>query len=195
MKANEILEKISDVLNLSSTEVKLETMKLDNGTVIEAESFESGKEVFIVTEEEKVALPEGEYTLEDGRTLVLVEDGVIDSVGEAQSEPTEEEPQEEVEAESEEVEDVKAYASKEEVEALSAALAELTKKVEEMMPKEEMSEENKEELSKEVELSEESPVDSFKHSPEKAVKKVEGLKLSAKRQATTMDNVLNFLNK
>ena len=187
MKTNEILEIISGVVKLASSKVKLETMKLDNGTVIEAEAFEAGKEVFIVTEEEKVALPAGEYILEDGRSLVLVEDGVIYSVGEAQSEPTEGEPQQEVEAE--ETEEATAYATKEEVEVLAAALAELTKKVEEMMPKGETSEVTKEELSKR------SRINSFKHSPEKAVKKVEGLKLSAKRHTSTMDNVLNFLNK
>ena len=42
-----------------------------NGTVLEADAFESGKEVFIRTEDEKVALPVGEYELEDNRILLL----------------------------------------------------------------------------------------------------------------------------
>ena len=66
-----------ELLNLQD-EIKLESMKLDNGTVIEAEAFEANQEVFIVTEnEEKIALPVGEYTLEDGMILVVVEEGVI----------------------------------------------------------------------------------------------------------------------
>ena len=39
MKSNNVIEKIKDVLNLNE-EVKLEQAKLDNGTVIEADSFE-----------------------------------------------------------------------------------------------------------------------------------------------------------
>ena len=61
-------------------EIKLEQMKLDNGTVLVPEAFEAGHEVFIVTEDEKVALPIGEYTLEDGRELVIEEEGIIKEV-------------------------------------------------------------------------------------------------------------------
>ena len=76
MKSNNVIEKIKDVLNLNE-EVKLEQTKLENGTVIEAESFEEGKEVFIVSDEEKIAMPVGEYILEDTRLLVVEEEGVI----------------------------------------------------------------------------------------------------------------------
>ena len=205
MKATEILEKVADVLQLSTTEVKLESMKLENGTVIEAESFEGGNEVFIVTEDERVALPVGEYELEDGRMLIVKEEGVIDSVS-----AKEEEPKPEAEEEVEAAEDVKeepSYVSKEEFSQLVSIVSELAEKIEAMIPKEEMSEEetpkeepkeelSKEEPSKEVELSsEEAPVDSFKHSPEKQEAKKEGFKLSAKRQKTVLDNVLTFLNK
>lgn len=201
MKATEILEKIADVLQLSATEVKLESMKLDNGTVIEAESFEGGNEVFIVTEDERVALPVGEYELEDGRMLIVKEEGVIDSVTSKEEEPKPE-AEAEVEAEEEVKEEEPSYVSKEEFSQLVGIVSELAEKVEAMMPKEETSEESdkteepKEELSKEVELSSEEPsVDSFKHSPEKQEVKNEGFKLSAKRQKTVLDNVLTFLNK
>lgn len=201
MKATEILEKIADVLQLSATEVKLESMKLDNGTVIEAESFEGGNEVFIVTEDERVALPIGEYELEDGRMLIIKEEGVIDSVTSKEEEPKPE-AEAEVEAEEEVKEEEPSYVSKEEFSQLVGIVSELAEKVEAMMPKEEMSEESdkteepKEELSKEVELSSEEPsVDSFKHSPEKQEVKNEGFKLSSKRQKTVLDNVLTFLNK
>ena len=74
MKANDMVNQIKTLLNI---EVKLEEMKLDNGTVVEAESFESGKEIFIVTDDDKVALPVGEYMLEDSRLLVVEEEGMI----------------------------------------------------------------------------------------------------------------------
>ena len=89
MKSQETLSKIMELLNLQD-EVKLESMKLENGTTIEAEAFEPNQEIFIVTEEdEKIALPIGEYTLEDGRMLVVAEEGIIAEVkegGEAEEE-------------------------------------------------------------------------------------------------------------
>ena len=76
MKSNDMITKIKEVLNLTE-EVKLEQLKLENGTILEADSFEAGKEVFIITEDEKVALPVGEYELEDGRSLIVEEVGLI----------------------------------------------------------------------------------------------------------------------
>ena len=94
MKSQETLSKIMELLNLQD-EVKLESMKLENGTTIEAEAFEANQEVFIVTEEdEKIALPIGEYTLEDGRILVVAEEGIIAEVregGEEEEAPAQEE--------------------------------------------------------------------------------------------------------
>src|SRR6056300_1412190 len=52
MKSQETLSKIMELLNLQD-EVKLESMKLENGTTIEAEAFEPNQEVFIITEEEE----------------------------------------------------------------------------------------------------------------------------------------------
>ena len=91
---------INDIKTLLGLEVKLEQMKLDNGTIIEAEVFEPNQEVFIVTEEQKVALPIGEYILEDGKILVVAEEGIIAEIKEAEEEkPKEEEaPKEEEEA-------------------------------------------------------------------------------------------------
>jgi len=84
---------INDIKTLLGLEVKLEQMKLDNGTIIEAETFEPNQEVFIVTEEERVALPVGEYILEDGKVLAVAEEGIIAEVKEKEAE--EEKPQEE----------------------------------------------------------------------------------------------------
>lgn len=85
MKNSTLLQQIK---NLLSKEVKLETMKMGDGvTVIEAETFEAGKEVFVVTEDEqRIAVPVGEYELEDGRILVIVEEGIISEVKEKEEE-------------------------------------------------------------------------------------------------------------
>jgi len=83
MKANEMLNEIKTLLNI---EVKLEEMKLENGTVVSAEAFEKGKEVFIVTDDEKIAMPVGEYILEDGRLVVVEEEGIIADISEVSDE-------------------------------------------------------------------------------------------------------------
>jgi hypothetical protein len=155
-----------ELLNLQD-EIKLESMKLDNGTVIEAEAFEANQEVFIVTEDEKIALPVGEYTLEDGRMLVVAEEGVIAEVRDASEEapaeeaPAEEEVVEEVEQAEEEPKEEMSYATKEE---LSAAVEEMKAMIEEikamMSPKEE-------DMSEEVEMSSNEPAAKpIKHSPD-----------------------------
>lgn len=78
------------------TKVELAQMKLDDGvTIIEAESFEKDQSVVIVGEEENVPLPIGDYLLEDGSMLVVVEDGIISEIKEVEEE------EEEVEAETE----------------------------------------------------------------------------------------------
>lgn len=156
-----------ELLNLQD-EVKLESMKLENGTTIEAEAFEANQEVFIVTEEdERIALPVGEYTLEDGMILVVAEEGIIAEVREAAAEEPAQEEVEEVEQAEEEPKEEMAYATKEE---LSAAVAEMKEMIEEiksmMSPKEEemAAEEVKEE---EVDLSADEPAAKpIKHSPE-----------------------------
>ena len=78
-----MLNQIRTLLNI---EVKLEEMKLENGTVVSAETFEKGSEIFIVTDDEKVAMPVGEYILEDGRLVVVSEEGMIADVREVSDE-------------------------------------------------------------------------------------------------------------
>jgi hypothetical protein len=94
MKNSTLLEKIKAML---SNEIKLEQMLMGDGvTKIEAETFEAGKEVFVVTEDEqKIAVPVGEYELEDGRILVIVEEGIISEVKEKEEEVEEEVKEEE----------------------------------------------------------------------------------------------------
>jgi hypothetical protein len=165
MKSQETLGKIMELLNLQD-EIKLESMKLENGTTIEAEAFEANQEVFIVTEEdEKIALPIGEYTLEDGRILVVAEEGIIAEVREAEEEaPAQEEAPEEVVEEVEQAEEEPkeemSYATKEE---LSAAVEEMKAMIEEI--KAMMS--PKEEEMAEVDLSADEPAAKpIKHSPD-----------------------------
>ena len=190
MKATEILSKAKELLSIETEEVKLAQATLENGTVIEAEEMAEGKEVFIVTEDEKVALPVGEYTLEDGQALIVEEEGIIASIGEAQEE-------EEVEA----TEEVEAADEKEEMEyATKAELSEIREMVEEIKsmlePKEEMSAEEKaeeavEDIVEEVkeELSAEEKVEKITHNPEASAKKELNL-FAQKRASSTFDRVL-----
>ena len=188
---NKVKEVLGVELNEETQEVKLAQATLENGTVIESEDFAAGSEVFIVTEDEKVALPVGEYTLEDGEILKVEEEGIIASIGAA-----EEAPEEEVEAAEEEE---MGYATKEELAEVKEMIEEIKAMLE---PKEEMSseevEETKEELSEEVteevkeevELSIEEPVAKVTHNPEKETKVNLNL-YGQKREMTTADRVLS----
>lgn len=147
MKNSTLLEKIKAML---SNEVKLEQMLMGDGvTKIEADMFEAGKEVFVVTDDEqKIAVPVGEYELEDGRILVIVEEGIISEIKEKVEEVEEEEVKEEEVTEAMPEEEMSAPVStpkktiesivketffsemeklKEENEALKAELAKLSK--------------------------------------------------------------------
>lgn len=137
MKAIDMLNQIKETLGieLSEQKVELATMTLENGTQIQAESFESGQQVFIVSDsEDSVPLPIGEYSLESGETLSVTEEGIIGEIKEAGSEEPAEEEASEVEAsEDDAAEKVKSeetthkvvYATKEEVENLSSMITEI----------------------------------------------------------------------
>ena len=100
MKATEMFQKFfAELSAVETSEVELAQAKLDNGTVLEAESFEAGQPIFIVSEEDRIAVPVGEYQMEDGRILVVVEEGVIGEIKEAAAEVEEEAPSVEVEVE------------------------------------------------------------------------------------------------
>ncbi len=191
-----MLNKVKELVGVEASEetqeVKLAQATLENGTVIESETFEAGSEVFIVTEEEKVALPIGEYTLEDGEQLTVEEEGIIASIGAAE-EPAEEEASEEVKAEEEEQE--MAYATKEEL----AEVKSMIEEIKAMIEKEEMSEEGSSVKSEETttkvvysskeEMSEQEP-EKVKHNPEAVADKQLNLLSKNKRGMSTMDRVL-----
>jgi len=197
MKATDMLNKVKELVGVEASqetpEIKLAQATLENGTVIESETFEAGSEVFIVTDEEKVALPIGEYTLEDGEQLTVEEEGIIASIGAAE-EPAEEEASEEVKAEEEEQE--MAYATKEEL----AEVKSMIEEIKAMIEKEEMSEENSSEVKSEEtttkvvysskeEMSEQEP-EKVKHNPEAVADKQLNLLSKNKRGMSTMDRVL-----
>lgn len=158
MNLQEVFKKIEMALTPSEEatpevqeEVKVEmaNMRLANGVLLEAESFEAGQNVFLVGEdEEKVAAPVGEHELEDGRVLVIVEEGVISEIREAGAEAeveVEQSAEEEVvEQEMAEEEVEMNYVTKEEFES---AIGEIKEMIAGMMPQEEMSVEEKVEMS------------------------------------------------
>ena len=89
---------LTEIKRLLGMEIQLEQMTLDNGTVIEAEMFEAGQPVFIVNGEDRVALPVGEYILDNGMILVVAVEGEIAEIKEA-APAQEETPEVEVEVE------------------------------------------------------------------------------------------------
>tara|TARA_R110000765_G_scaffold161734_1_gene266236 strand:- start:480 stop:1115 length:636 start_codon:yes stop_codon:yes gene_type:complete len=207
MKSNKVIEKIKDVLNLNE-EVKLEQTKLENGTIIEADSFEEGKEVFIVTDDEKVAMPVGEYILEDTRLLVVEEEGVIADVREVSDEVPSKETEEGEEIE-EELKEEEGYADEADV-ADWQGMEKRIKNLEDAIANIKSEEGLKEELSAieagnklTVELSKEIPVevqaelnepsaDPIVSNPD-SFKKLSKFKIGANRQGNTMDRVLSNL--
>jgi hypothetical protein len=191
MNTNQILNKVRVLLGM---EVKLETMKLDdNVTVIEAEAFEADNEVVVVTEDEqKIPLPVGNYNLEDGRVLVVAEEGLIAEVKEK-----EEEVEEEVEVEKDEPmeEEMSDAPTKEVKKTIESVVKETFFSEMEALKKE--NEELKAKLAGNVEVelaSEEPTVDPISFNPEN-VQKIENIKLASKRERSIMDSILEKINK
>jgi len=185
---------INQIKTLLGMEVKLEQMKLADGvTVLEADSFDSGMEIVIVTEDEqKIPLPIGEYEMEDGRILVVVEEGIISEVKEvAEEEEMPEVPAEEVPTEAkQEMETETKTAPKKTVESVvkETFFSEIEKlKEENEMLKAELAKTNKIE---ETELSETKPI-SFNPENENPIHIT---KLAPKRTRSIMDSVLSKLN-
>ena len=184
MKATEIFQKFfAELSAVETSEVELAQAKLDNGTVLEAESFEAGQPIFIVSEEDRIAVPVGEYVMEDGRILVVAEEGVIGEIKEATAE-VEEEPSVEIEVEA----------------AAEPTMEEKIKEV--VMP---ILEEMKAELSaikeemgaykKKQEMSSDMPAATpIRHNPEAAPAPAR-VNLAQNAPETAIDRVLARLNK
>ena len=206
-----MLNQIKTLLNI---EVKLEEMKLENGTIVSAESFEKGKEIFIVTDDEKVAMPVGEYLLENGNLVVVEEEGKIADVREVSDEvPAKEEESDdkeitedlaEEEEKEEEMADVADWEGMEKrIQNLEDAIADLKADKESKMKEEEMSEESSEEvieekveMSKEVQEQLSEPASKpIKHNPEGESKQMKKVEFGKGKFTSTLDRVLNKLNK
>lgn len=195
MNTNQILNKVRTLLGM---EVVLETMKLDdNITVIEAESFEAGNEVVVVTEDEqKIPLPVGSYNLEDGRVLVVAEEGIIAEVKEKEEEAPEVEVEVEVPAEEAPMEE---EMSTEPTQTIKKTIESVVKETffAEMEALKKENEELKAKLEGKVEVelsTEETDVEPIVFNPEN-VQKVEGFKFASKGGNTIMNNILNKINK
>jgi hypothetical protein len=205
MNENKILNKVRTLLGM---EVKLEQMKLTDGvSVLEADAFEAGNEVFIVTEDDqRIAVPVGEYDLENGMILVVAEEGMIAEIKEKEAEE-EEAPEVEVEVEGGgkiEEEMAAEAAPKKTVEsiiketffsameklqaendALKAELAKFTAQTPEVVAEE----------AAPVELAaEEVEPKPIQHNPENA-QPVELFKLAPRKTRTTIDSIFEKLNK
>jgi hypothetical protein len=189
---------------LLGLEVKLEQMKLDNGAILEAEVFEAGAEIFVVADDERVAVPVGEYEVE-GKTIVVSEEGIIGEIKEAGSE--EEAP---AETEAEEVEEeelstetaspkkiVKSISEEmffSEIEKLRTEINELKLSKTEVVA-EEVVVELSEVKEDKVELSAEE-VEGITHTPENLSDKKELNLYSQKgNKNTTRNRIFNKINK
>lgn len=197
---------INKIRTLLDIQVSLEERKLENGTVVEAESFEQGKEVFIKTEDEKVAMPIGEYNMEQGEVMLVKEEGII---AEMKKDDYKEESEEEMEDDGKEA-DVQDWAGMEKrIKNLEDAIADLKSKLgesvdetEDLEASEEVEEvvEESEDLSKDEEIAElkeelsKPASDPIKHSPENKSGQVENMQFSRKKSKSILDTVLSKIN-
>lgn len=208
MNLKENINSLLKSVGLKAEEIRLEEMKLIDGvTTIEAEVFEVGYPVFIIAEGASIALPVGEYELEDGNILTVVDEGIIGNIAPKEEEVVEEEepvnappsapnapemameeapatperePKRVIESIVKELQFESDKAKDEEIETLKAQIAELKSQLE---PKEE------------VELSSDEPAATpITHNPESGVE-VEVFKYAKNRSMSSMDRVLNKLNK
>ena len=190
-KSTETLNRIMKILNMSEM-IKLAQETLENGTVVEADEFVAGAEIFIVTEDgENVALPVGDYTMADGKILKVAEEGIIASIDEAEpaEAPAEEAPAEAQLEEEEKEEETPAealnYVTKEE---LAQVVDEIKMMVEEIVK--EMAEEVAEEkVEEKVEMSKAKPARKpMRHKPEAKTSKP--LDLGSAKGGSTFDRVM-----
>lgn len=208
MNTQTVLNKVRELLGIP---VELEQRKLEDGvTVVEADAFEPDAEVFIVTEDEqKIALPIGEYKMEDGMILIVKEEGIISELKEAEEEkeeevveeevgeePKEEEMNEEVKPVKKTVESIVKETFFQEIKALKEENENLKAEIE-LLSKPEITEDKKEESENEVNLEAETlepAADKINHNPENVEEK-EVFKFKANRPKTLMDNIFTKLNK
>ena len=193
---------LNEIKTLLNIEVKLEEQKLENGTVVSADTFEKGSEIFIVTDDEKVAMPVGEYILEDGRLLVVEAEGMIADVRDVSDEVPAKEETEDLEEETVETEVPAEVATEVEaiieavVEVIAPVIEEVKSEIEELKKQyaslmDDKEEEKVEDKKKEDLSAARKPI-TRNSAPKSNKTKVE---FGSGKFATTLDRVLNKLNK
>jgi hypothetical protein len=202
--AKSILDRIGTMLfskEEPTVEVELAQVKTEDGAaVLEADAFEVGNAVFIVTEEGQIPVPTGEYMLEDGMKIKVDEQGVIVEV-EAEGA---EEVAEEVEAKDEPMKEEtgmmesapkKVVKSKTEMEEsyfskIETRLSAIEKSNEDLKAVNvQLSAEN-EELKKQLA---ETPAPHTKFNPDAEAQRDVKFKIGARREETIQDRVFNQL--
>jgi len=195
------LSKLDQVKKVLGMNIELAEMKLEDGvTVIEAEIFEAGQTVAAVSDDDqRIPLVEGEYKLEDGKILVVKEEGVIAEIKEETAEeeaPAAPETEEEVAASEaptqtpvakKVVESVskETHFSAEEKEALENEITELKAQIAELSKVEEKEETQEEE----VELAK-----AITPNPE-SKEEVKLTRLAPNKKAGISSRVLSHINK
>jgi len=194
MKANEAIKQIKTLLGLE-TEVKLAQARLADGTtVIEAEVFEAGMEVFIVTEEGNVPVPVGEYEMEGGELILVVEEeGIIAEIKEKVEETEEEEEAPAPEAEAEVVEEEMSEETRQPKKTIESIIKEtLFSEVEKIKAENEELKAELAALKNATELSAVEDIKPIQYNPENE-QKTEVFKYAKNRSMSSLDRVLNKL--
>jgi hypothetical protein len=190
MNTKETLNKVRTLLGI---QVKFEQMKLENGAILEAEVFEAGAEIFVVADEERVAVPVGEYETEDSMVIVVLEEGII---AEVKAVENEEAPAEVVNEVVEEELATEVATPKKVVKSISEEtfFSEI-KRLEDIInslkePKVELSQD-----VKKVELSADQEVEGITHTPEATSAKKEMHLYAQKGKNTILNKIYSQINK
>lgn len=197
------VEAVEDKTEVVETELA-QAKTADGEAIFDAEAFEVGKNVFIVTEEGNIPVPAGMYTLEEGLMISVDEGGVIVEVKkegeeveevEAGYDKEEEMKEEMMEPKEEMKEPKKVVKSKTEMEEsyfskIEARLSAIEENNESLkMENVKLSEEN-EELKKQLA---ETPANHTKFNPESEAKRDVKFRIGSKRSETVQDRVFNSL--
>jgi hypothetical protein len=189
----EILQAINTLKTYLGMEVKLEQMKLVDGATLEADKFETGYSVSVLSSEgEMVPLPVGEYELESGMVLVVTEEGVIAEVKEKEAEKEVEVEVEastetkEVEAQPKKVVESKEYHfSSEEIKALIDEVENLKKEIIDLKSEKYVEEQP----TDTVEFSKQEEVKPISYNPENTTP-VDWTNLTPKAPMSGLDKIL-----
>jgi hypothetical protein len=206
----EILSRVYDIVMGKETEeaVKVELAQIktaDGQAIMEADAFEIGQAVFVVTEEGNIPVPMGEYVLEGGLKVKVDEQGVIVEIETEGAEEIEEvEAKDMVEKEEEDMMGKdkmeakmpkKIIKTKTEMEEsyfnkFDARLSAIEKTNEDLKAVNvQLSAEN-EELKRQLA---ETPAEHTKFNPDAEVKRDFQFKIGARREESITDRVFNSL--